>query len=177
MKGADLNPTINSGWPSFALHENLPPVEWLLFQMCSCCPLVCWKKLFDWTTCHFLYYNACTNGTPSCQCMDFSAISWNLTASCFVCTLHESLKCVIYKTALGPSIRNPRFCLIKGSLLCNVTKASLDKNAIGGFAFLMTPYLRIPAIHDVRPDMTHFNSNARLLIMSISCNIIHVFEA
>ena len=29
-----------------------------------------------------------------------------LTASCFVCTPHESLQCVIYKTALGPSIRD-----------------------------------------------------------------------
>ncbi len=32
--------------------------------------------------------------------------------------------------------------------------------------------LRIPAIHDVRPDMTHFKCNARLLIKSVACNLI-----
>ncbi len=37
-------------------------------------------------------------------------------------------------------------------------------------------YLRIPAIHDVRPDMTHFKSNARLHILPMACNVIHVFE-
>ncbi len=35
-------------------------------------------------------------------------------------------------------------------------------------------FLRIPAIHDVRPDMTHITSNARLLIISMACNVIHM---
>ncbi len=33
----------------------------------------------------------------------------------------------------------------------------------------MAEKLRIPAIHDVRPDMTLFKSNARLLIKSLAC--------
>ena len=37
--------------------------------------------------------------------------------------------------------------------------------------------LRIPAIHEVRPDMTHIKSNARLLIISMACNITHGFKA
>ncbi len=36
----------------------------------------------------------------------------------------------------------------------------------------MATALRIPAIHNVRTDMTHFKSNARLLIMSMACNVI-----
>ena len=35
--------------------------------------------------------------------------------------------------------------------------------------------LRIPAIHDVRPDMTHFKSKARPLIMSMACNVILIW--
>ena len=37
--------------------------------------------------------------------------------------------------------------------------------------------LRIPAIHDVRPDMTHIKSNTRLRIIPMACNVIHGFEA
>ena len=61
------------------------------------------------------------------------------------------------------------FFLFVKSLLWCVDERIWDANSTHD-------HLRIRAIHDVRPDMTHIKSNAMLLIISMACNVIQSID-